>query len=81
MVNINNKKVGTLGEFLKNGWSVADFKYQRGYMSRKSVVYDDAVYIVEHGRRKGEYFALRPCYISTRYCFRVYLTKLPTSNL
>ena len=76
MINITNPIVGNYWDYLKNGYEFGDIRWQRGYLSRKTVYSgDNPVYAVTSGKRKGQVFVLYPSYKSTRYCLRVYLTK------
>lgn len=56
------------------GWKDADIKYQSGYVSRKTDPETRTV-LTAKGNRKGQLYVLLPCYTSTRYCLRQYLTK------
>ena len=55
------------------GYRDADTKYQRGYISRKVEKNNQTVYTAG-GNRRGEKYILLPCYHSTKYCVRQYLT-------
>lgn len=80
MANIKNKKVGTYKDFVDNGfYPSGDVTMQRGYTRRKEPIMDKDVYLVERGPHSGQVFILMPSYESTRYCLRVYLTKLERS--
>lgn len=65
----------TVRELLNMGYTKADMQYTRGYVSRKQ---DDMLAEVHEagGSRKGEYYALIPCYTSSKYCFRQYFKKI-----
>lgn len=81
MVYINNEKAGILSTFIAQGYETAcDVKSQAGYVSRKPISSVDyqkqPVYVAGRGPRQGQYFILAPNYISTRYCYRVYLKKV-----
>ena len=64
----------TVQELLDMGYHKADMQYTKGYVSRKQ---DDMLAEVHEagGNRKGEYYALVPCFSSSRYCFRQYFKK------
>lgn len=65
----------TLNDYLAKGYRLdGDMMYQTGYVSRK-VDLGNQIVCTAGGRRKGEPYILRPCFKSTRYCFRHYLTK------
>ena len=80
MINITNKKVGKLKDIIENPCDILDYAYdqkmQNGYVSRTDgheeflnrIIYEAS------GKRKGEYFYLAPCYSSSRYCYRIYIT-------
>lgn len=57
------------------GYRLADAAYTRGYVSRKAYNIDSAEVYTAGGSRKGQLYILRPCFDSTRYCFRHYLVK------
>ena len=65
----------TLNDYLDAGYHLdGGMTYQRGYVSRKVDLGEQIVYEAK-GKRKGELYILVPCYTSSRYCFRHYLTK------
>lgn len=65
----------TLNEMLDNGYHLnGGMAYQKGYVSRKIDIGEQQVHVAG-GNRKGQYYVLEPCYHSTKYCFRHYLTK------
>lgn len=64
----------TYSEALANGYKRAFVSYQKGYVSRKIDPHNQPL-IEGKGIRKGMYYVELPCWISTRYSFRLYLTK------
>ena len=62
----------TYAEALQVGYVDGDLSYTRGYVSRRSDLNQQRVYIAG-GRRQGDLFVLLPCWTSTKYCFRQYL--------
>ena len=68
-----------LKEAYANGYRLADCQYQNGYVSRKrdiDMIEPDKIRVYEAGgKRKGQLYVLRPCFNTSRYCFRQYLTK------
>lgn len=64
----------TYEEAIKKGYTDADTKYQRGYISRKVNTMEQPVQEAR-GSRKGELYVLLPCFTSTQYCIRQYLRK------
>ena len=64
----------TYGEAKANGWKEADTKYERGYVSRKVDV-DQQPVLVAGGSRKGQLYVKLPCWSTTLFCVRQYLTK------
>lgn len=64
----------TYAEAKKNGYIAADCTYFRGYISRK-INADDQLVKVAGGSRKGQLYVELPCWHSTNYAIRQYLTK------
>lgn len=64
----------TLADAIKAGYSIADSKYQRGYVSRKVDQFEQPLQVAG-GSRKGQLYVLLPAYNTTNYCRRVYLVK------
>lgn len=68
-----------LKEAYENGYRLADCQYQNGYVSRKcdiDMIEPEKIRVYEAGgKRKGQLYVLRPCFNTSRYCFRQYLTK------
>lgn len=65
----------TLNDYLDAGYHLdGGMTYQRGYVSRKVDVGEQIVHEAG-GRRKGQLYILEPCFSSSQYCFRHYLTK------
>lgn len=64
----------TYEEAKTQGYSIAFLRYQRGYISRNTNI-DKAPVMVAGGARKGMLYVLVPCWKSTQYCQRMYLTK------
>lgn len=64
----------TYREAIENGYTDADTKYQRGYVSRKANTMEQPVQTAG-GSRKGQLYVLLPCFTSTQYCIRQYLQK------
>lgn len=64
----------TYKEAIEAGYKPADMAYQWGYVSRK-VNPDEQEVQTAGGSRRGELYVLLPCWRSTRYCIRQYLTK------
>ena len=65
----------TLDDYLDMGYHLdGGMTYQSGYVSRKVDIGKQIVYEAK-GKRKGQFYILEPCFTSTRYCFRHYLTK------
>lgn len=66
----------TLDDFLDAGYHLdGGMTYQRGYVSRKIKDLGSRPVLEGKGSRKGQFYILEPCYSSTRFCFRHYLTK------
>lgn len=68
----------TYGEAIANGYREKDVAYTRGYLERKTDSYEREVKVVKRsggGRRKGDLYVEIPCYHSTNYHYRVYLTR------
>ena len=63
-----------LKQALEQGYKMADMKYQRGYVSRKVNREEQEVHVAG-GNRKGQLYVLVPCFTSTQYCYRLYLTR------
>lgn len=59
---------------IKQGYCLSDITYQKGYVSRRVNLYDQKV-LIAGGRRQGQLYILAPCYHSTIYCLRYYLSK------
>lgn len=65
----------TLNDYLNMGYHLdGGMTYQNGYVSRKVDIGKQIVYEAK-GKRKGQFYILEPCFTSSRYCFRHYLTK------
>ena len=64
----------TYQDAIKAGYIAGETKYQRGYVSRKTNADMQPVHVAG-GRRKGQLYALLPCYTSTQYCIRQYFIK------
>lgn len=64
----------TYRDAIKQGYRFADATYQRGYVSRRINLYNQKV-LIAGGRRQGQLYILAPCYHSTIYCLRYYLSK------
>lgn len=66
----------TVAEARANGWVIKGYKtaYQRGYVSHKTII-DNQQLMIADGSRAGEVYYLAPCYTSTQYCYRVYISK------
>lgn len=62
----------TYAEARKLGYKDADKQYQRGYISRKTNLFEQPV-LIAGGKRKGQLYILVPCFRTTRYCMRMYL--------
>lgn len=71
---IENRPI-TFGEALSLGYKKADMQYQLGYVRRRNFDLNEARLHVAGGHRKGELYALAPCYNTSRFCLRVYLKK------
>ena len=69
----------TYREAIENGYTDADTKYQRGYVSRKANTKEQPVQEAG-GSRKGQLYVLLPCFTSTQYCIRQYLRKEEKGN-
>ena len=63
----------TYKQSISAGYKNADTKYQRGYISRK-IDPDNQPVLTAKGNRRGQKYVLLPCYHSTQYCIRQYLT-------
>lgn len=61
-------------EALNNGYKTLDMKLFRGYISRK-INKDNQPVKKAGGNRKGQYYIEIPNWNSTRYSYRLYLTK------
>lgn len=69
------EEMKTLNDYLDHGYRLdGGMAYQRGYVSRKVDIGEQPVYEAK-GSRKGQLYILEPCYTSTKYCFRHYLTR------
>lgn len=64
----------TFKEAKEQGYYVDDVRLERGYVSRRVNV-DEQLVLEAGGRRKGETYVSAPCFESTRYKYRYYLTK------
>lgn len=64
----------TYAEAIASGYVEADRKYTRSYVSRKIRIEDQPVKLAG-GNRKGQLYVLAPCFTSSQYCYRVYLTR------
>lgn len=66
----------TLNDYLDMGYRLdGGMTYQRGYVSRKPMDEGKRIVYEAKGNRKGQFYVLEPCFTSSRYCFRHYLTK------
>lgn len=66
----------TLDDYLDMGYHLdGGMAYQSGYVSRKPMDEGKQIVYEAKGSRKGQFYVLEPCYTSSRYCFRHYLTK------
>lgn len=65
----------TYANAIASGYKPGEVKYQRGYVSRKGYDLDNATVYTAKGSRNGQLYVLTPCWTSTQYCFRQYLTK------
>lgn len=66
----------TLNDYIEMGYRLSgELSYQNGYVSRKPVDEGKRIVYEAKGNRKGQFYVLQPCFNSTRYCFRHYLTK------
>lgn len=65
----------TLREALDEGYKLNNMTYQRGYVTRKPRKPEEIWVKTAGGTRKGELYILMPCFTSTRFCYRVYLSK------
>lgn len=66
----------TLDDYLDMGYHLDGvMTYQRGYVSRKPMDEGKRIVYEAKGNRKGQFYILEPCYTSSQYCFRHYLTK------
>ena len=64
----------TYGEAREMGYRVTSVKYQRGYVSRKTDTDEQTVYKAG-GHRNGQLYFLAPCFKSTQYCYRMYISR------
>jgi hypothetical protein len=64
----------TYREAIASGYKPVDQTYQRGYISRK-IDPNNQVVMVAGGNRKGDKYILLPCWHSTQYCIRQYITR------
>ena len=66
----------TLNDYLDMGYHLdGGMAYQRGYVSRRIDIGNQPVLIAKGGSRRGQPYILEPCFTSSQYCFRHYLTK------
>lgn len=65
----------TFKQALEAGYKIGDWKYHRGYVSRKLTNLGELEVFVAGGNRRNELYVLLPCFSSTRYCYRQYLYK------
>lgn len=66
----------TLDDYLGMGYHLdGGMAYQRGYVSRKPTDEGKRIVYEAKGNRRGQFYILEPCFTSSRYCFRHYLTK------
>lgn len=63
----------TWGEAKAQGWIEVDVTYARGYISRKTDIDNQPIKIAS-GSRKGELYYEHPCFHSTLYFYRVYVS-------
>lgn len=64
----------TYQDAINQGYKAAEQTYQRGYVSRRANIAKQPV-LTAGGRRKGQKYILVPCWESTQYCIRQYLSK------
>lgn len=64
----------TYQDAINQGYKDADCKYERGYISRKADPKEQPIHVAG-GNRKGDMYVLLPCFCSTQYCIRQYLSK------
>jgi hypothetical protein len=64
----------TVNDYLADGYVEVDRTLQRGYVSRTSDIGQREV-CVAGGSRAGELYYDAPNWDSTRYCYRVYISK------
>lgn len=67
-------EIETYEDALLNGYTEADCKLQRGYISRRTD-WRKLPVRVAGGRRKGQLYVLMPNWKSSMYVYRQYLTK------
>lgn len=65
----------TYGEALRAGYIESSLRWERGYVSRQSLL-DTLPIKVAGGKRKGQIYVSLPVYTSSRFCYRQYLTKV-----
>jgi len=58
----------------EQGYREYDYKKERGYTSRKINPDNQCIHIAK-GNRKGQLYYYAPCWDSTQYHIRVYITK------
>ena len=66
----------TYNQALSAGYKRSGITLQRGYVKRTApyLSYYDQELIPAGGSRKGQFYVLFPCYHTSRYCERHYLT-------
>lgn len=64
----------TLNDAYNEGYRITETKHVRGYLSRAINEYEQPVKIAG-GLRRGQMYVDLPCYISSTYHYRCYLTK------
>ena len=65
----------TIKEAKDNGYTRAFDSYERGYISRKTVINDETKVYEGQGKRKGLLYYVAPCQNTTQYHLRCYLSK------
>lgn len=64
----------TYADAIAQGYTDSAATYQRGYISRKSIIANAPIHVAG-GSRKGQLYVLLPSRKSTQYCIRQYLIK------
>ena len=68
-------EIRTLADAYAAGMCDGEVRLQRGYVTRKPRDPEEIEVQEARGYRGGELYYLAPNFSSTRYCYRIYLTR------